>query len=84
MIATVADTIASTPLQDLHDAGPSSRAMAKVMAGGALTTEEVVPEEPEDVAPAVKRRRRAWMVTLFVLLANVKSYFNQRLTITSD
>lgn len=69
VIATVADTIASTPLQDLHDAGPSSRAMAKVMAGGALTTEEVVPEEPEDVAPAVKRRRRAWMVTLFVLLA---------------
>lgn len=69
VIATVADTIASTPLQELHDAGPSSRAMAKVMAGGALTTEEVVPEEPEDVAPAVKRRRRAWMVTLFVLLA---------------
>ena len=69
VIAAVADTIAAPPLQDTHDAGPSSRAMAKVMAGGALTTEEVAPEEPDDVAPSVKRRRRAWMVTLFVLLA---------------
>lgn len=69
VIATVADTIASAPLQDTNDAGPSTRAMAKVMAGGALTTEEVVPEDHGEVAPAVRRRRRAWMVTLFVLLA---------------
>ncbi|WP_425864156.1 Stk1 family PASTA domain-containing Ser/Thr kinase [Arthrobacter sp. TWP1-1] len=51
------------------DGGPSTRAMAKVMAGGALTTDIGEPENLGEVAPAQKRRRRAWMVSLFVLLA---------------
>ncbi|MHA7270983.1 Stk1 family PASTA domain-containing Ser/Thr kinase [Arthrobacter sp. HLT1-20] len=53
------------------DDGPATRAMAKVMAGGALTTPDTSEEDVEDVAPALKRRRRAWMATLFVLLAIV-------------
>ncbi|WP_343318864.1 Stk1 family PASTA domain-containing Ser/Thr kinase [Arthrobacter sp. TMP15] len=51
------------------DGGPSTRAMAKVLAGGALTTHENVVEEAAAVPRAQKRRRGAWMVTLFVLLA---------------
>ena len=51
------------------DEGPSTRAMAKVLAGGSLTTDDVVSDEMTDVAPALKRRRRAWMATLFVMLA---------------
>ncbi len=56
-------------VQLMHDGGPSTRAMAKVLAGGALTTNDGVSEEAEDLSTSVKRRRRAWMVTLFVLLA---------------
>ncbi len=62
----------SAPTHDLSvtdDGGPSTRAMAKVMAGGALTTDVGEPENLGEVAPAQKRRRRAWMVSLFVLLA---------------
>ncbi|ALV46806.1 hypothetical protein MB46_16205 [Arthrobacter alpinus] len=51
------------------DGGPSTRAMAKVLAGGALTTVDGEPEDLGAVQPAQKRRRRAWMVSLFVLLA---------------
>lgn len=51
------------------DGGPATRAMARVMAGGALTTHDADGEEVDDLAPATKRRRRAWMTTLFVLLA---------------
>lgn len=53
------------------DAGPSTRAMAKVMAGGSLTTEEDhnAAQVPWGPPPAVKRRRIAWMTTLFVLVA---------------
>jgi serine/threonine protein kinase/beta-lactam-binding protein with PASTA domain len=62
----------ASPTYDLSvtdDGGPSTRAMAKVMAGGALTTDTGEPENLGEVAPAQKRRRRAWMVSLFVLLA---------------
>lgn len=69
VIAAVAEPLTAAPLRDKHDAGPSSRAMAKVMAGGALTTDDGEPEQAHDLAPAVKRRRRAWMVTLFVVVA---------------
>lgn len=55
----------------VDDGGPATRAMAKVLAGGHLTTDDGVIEELPDVAPALKRRRTAWMVTLFVLLAIV-------------
>lgn len=61
--------LASSPVLD--DGGPATRAMAKVMAGGALTTADASGQEVEDLAPALKRRRRAWMATLFVLLAIV-------------
>lgn len=55
----------------IPDGGPATRAMAKVIAGGALTTEENYSEteEPGEVPPSVKRRRRAWMTTLFVFVA---------------
>lgn len=66
LVASLADTEAMLP-----DDGPSTRAMAKVMAGGALTTDGGEPEDAAEVPPALKRRRRAWMVTLFVLLALV-------------
>ncbi|MDJ0355754.1 Stk1 family PASTA domain-containing Ser/Thr kinase [Paenarthrobacter sp. PH39-S1] len=62
-----------------HDGGPSTRAMAKVLAGGPLTTGDAPDEDPDALPlglPAEKerdrtskRRRRAWIVTLFVLLA---------------
>ncbi len=62
-----------------HDGGPATRAMAKVLAGGPLTTGEA-PDEDPDALPLglptekertrdAKRRRRAWIVTLFILLA---------------
>ncbi len=56
-------------VQPIDDGGPSTRAMAKVLAGGALTTDDGVSEEADDLSTSVKRRRRAWMITLFVLLA---------------
>lgn len=59
------------PVQAVDDGGPSTRAMAKVLAGGALTTDDDGSEQSEDVAPADKRRRRAWMITLFIGLAIV-------------
>lgn len=59
----------ATQFSGTDDDGPSTRAMAKVLAGGALTTGEPDTQQTRDVAPAVKRRRRAWMVTLFVVLA---------------
>ncbi|MFC8304735.1 Stk1 family PASTA domain-containing Ser/Thr kinase [Specibacter sp. NPDC057265] len=65
-------TAAASPLTGtpIPDGGPATRAMAKVMAGGALTTEDSYDhrEQPGEVLPAVKRRRRAWMTTLFVLV----------------
>lgn len=60
-----------TPATPIDDDGPATRAIAKVLAGGSLTTDDGVIEEVADLAPAVKRRRTAWMVTLFVLLAIV-------------
>lgn len=72
-VAPVAEPVpvalVSTPVPD--DDGPATRAMAKVMAGGALTTPDTSGEDVADVAPALKRRRKAWMATLFVLLAIV-------------
>lgn len=62
-------TIGTGEIGTPDDGGPSTRAMAKVMAGGALTTDDAVFVEAADVPRAQKRRRRAWMVTLFVLLA---------------
>ncbi|WP_113716399.1 Stk1 family PASTA domain-containing Ser/Thr kinase [Arthrobacter dokdonensis] len=51
------------------DNGPATRAMAKVLAGGALTSDDGgAPEVPGEPDRAVKRRRRAWVVTLFVFL----------------
>ncbi|WP_285727948.1 Stk1 family PASTA domain-containing Ser/Thr kinase [Psychromicrobium xiongbiense] len=56
------------------DAGPSTRAMAKVLSGGSLTTGE--PDEAEEVPLGlmnekevdrrVRRRRRAWITVLFI------------------
>ncbi|MFQ4150509.1 Stk1 family PASTA domain-containing Ser/Thr kinase [Arthrobacter sp. LAPM80] len=59
------------PLPAMDDDGPSTRAMAKVLAGGTLTTQSGDPEELNAIPLAQKRRRRAWMATLFVLLAIV-------------
>ncbi|GAA4655976.1 Stk1 family PASTA domain-containing Ser/Thr kinase [Arthrobacter cryoconiti] len=53
----------------VQDDGPSTRAMAKVLAGGALTHDGVVEEDPREPAKSVQRRRRAWTITLFVFLA---------------
>ncbi|AIY02389.1 non-spific serine/threonine protein kinase [Arthrobacter sp. PAMC 25486] len=69
LVATAPPAADATHLTD--DGGPATRAMAKVLTGGPLTTDDGVIEEVPDVAPATKRRRRAWMVTLFVLLAVV-------------
>ena len=66
---TSATVVDGTVLTD--DAGPATRAMARVLAGGPLTTDDGEVEEVPDVAPSIKRRRRAWMATLFVLLAIV-------------
>ncbi|WP_045075969.1 Stk1 family PASTA domain-containing Ser/Thr kinase [Psychromicrobium lacuslunae] len=69
--------VVSTPISE---EGPATRAMAKVLSGGSLTTEST-EEEPEqlplslleskEIDKATKRRRRAWIVTLFVVLALV-------------
>lgn len=53
------------------DDAPATRAIAKELAGGSLTTDDGAIEEIIDVAPAVRRRRTAWMVTLFVFLVVV-------------
>ncbi|PYI68078.1 Stk1 family PASTA domain-containing Ser/Thr kinase [Arthrobacter livingstonensis] len=53
-----------------EDGGPATRAMAKVLAGGALTTDDGgTPEVPGEQDRSVKRRRRAWITTLFIFLA---------------
>ncbi|PYI37225.1 Stk1 family PASTA domain-containing Ser/Thr kinase [Arthrobacter psychrolactophilus] len=63
---------AATPSPaETDDGGPSTRAMAKVLAGGPLTTDEAEPENLGEVAPSQKRRRTAWMVSMFVVLALV-------------
>ncbi len=54
------------PVQRIDDDGPSTRAMAKVLAGGALTSYDGDHQRMDDLAPAVKRRRQAWIATLFV------------------
>ncbi|NVM96608.1 Stk1 family PASTA domain-containing Ser/Thr kinase [Arthrobacter wenxiniae] len=54
------------------DGGPATRAMAKVLAGGALTTDDGgASEGPEEPDRGVRRRRRAWVLTLFVFLAMI-------------
>lgn len=65
----VTESVGTEEFGTPDDGGPSTRAMAKVMAGGALTTGDRVFEEAADVPRAQKQRRRAWMMTLFVLLA---------------
>ncbi|MDJ0312043.1 Stk1 family PASTA domain-containing Ser/Thr kinase [Arthrobacter sp. H35-D1] len=62
---------ATGPVQAVDDGGPSTRAMAKVLAGGALTTDDGGAEQAADVPPADNRRRRAWMITLFLGLVIV-------------
>ena len=55
---------------DTQSEGPHTRAVAKVMAGGALTRNDAGPRDmPEGPDVATKRRRRAWITTLFVFLA---------------
>lgn len=61
--------------------GPSTRAMAKVLSGGPLTSGDVQEDEPEhvpmgflqdqEISKAAKRKRGAWIITLFVVLALV-------------
>lgn len=68
-VETLPPTAAAT--RQFDDEEPSTRAMAKVMSGGSLTTTDEGLEEPTEPAQAVKRRRRAWIVTLFVFLALV-------------
>ncbi|MGO2542003.1 MAG: Stk1 family PASTA domain-containing Ser/Thr kinase [Specibacter sp.] len=65
----VTESVGTEEFGTPDDGGPSTRAMAKVMAGGALTTDDRALEETADVPRAQKQRRRAWMVTLFVLVA---------------
>jgi eukaryotic-like serine/threonine-protein kinase len=59
------------PAEDHHvdDGGPSTRAMAKVLAGGTLASNDGGTEVPNERDRAVKRRRRAWITTLFVFVA---------------
>ncbi|MCY0905899.1 Stk1 family PASTA domain-containing Ser/Thr kinase [Arthrobacter sp. H14-L1] len=80
-VATVAVAVEARPRPGAHylqDDGPATRAMAKALTGGPLTTGSV-PEEDPDALPlglpaekeldrTVRRRRRAWIITLFVLL----------------
>ncbi|MGA7206835.1 MAG: Stk1 family PASTA domain-containing Ser/Thr kinase [Specibacter sp.] len=76
------DTVASAPkpapaavelpVAALHgdDGGPSTRAMAKILAGGTLASNDGGHTEvPDDRDRAAKRRRRAWITTLFVFVA---------------
>ncbi|WP_104090655.1 Stk1 family PASTA domain-containing Ser/Thr kinase [Arthrobacter sp. GMC3] len=70
--AALAAPAVQVPPEDSHDDGPSTRAMAKVLAGGALTTDHddtTGPEVPNESELKAKRRRRAWITTLFVFLA---------------
>ncbi|WP_125614169.1 Stk1 family PASTA domain-containing Ser/Thr kinase [Specibacter cremeus] len=72
--ASTATAVVVAPITAAHadDDGPATRAMAKVMAGGALTTEpEMALEVGDEPGRAVRRRRRAWIATLFVFLALV-------------
>ncbi|MFB9164093.1 Stk1 family PASTA domain-containing Ser/Thr kinase [Arthrobacter psychrochitiniphilus] len=69
VIAAVSEPQKLMPAPAIDAGGPSTRAMAKELAGGALTTNGGVPEDTDNLYPSVKRRRRAWMVTLFVVLA---------------
>ncbi|HEY8294876.1 MAG TPA: Stk1 family PASTA domain-containing Ser/Thr kinase, partial [Micrococcaceae bacterium] len=58
---------------------PATRALAKVRTGGPLTTGPAPEDDPEalplglprerSVDPEARRRRRAWIVTLFIFLA---------------
>ncbi|WP_394940354.1 Stk1 family PASTA domain-containing Ser/Thr kinase [Psychromicrobium sp. YIM B11713] len=73
-IPTKLPAVAPIPIPEEE---PVTRAMAKVLSGGPLTTEgaEEEPEqvpltflEAKDVDKATKRRRRAWIITLFVVL----------------
>jgi len=71
-IAAFSVPVAEGPAQDTYDDGPSTRAMAKVLAGGALTADHdgvADPEVSREPDPKVKRRRRAWITTLFIFLA---------------
>jgi len=57
---------------DTQAEGPHTRAVAKVMAGGALTKNDGgAPGVLEGPDASTKRRRRAWITTLFVFLAFV-------------
>ena len=68
--AAVEPVLTPDPAQVMDDGGPATRAMAKVLAGGPLTTYDGgVPEEPLGPDRATKRRRRAWTTILFVFLA---------------
>ena len=65
-VSTVPEPATMVP----DDGGPATRAMAKVLAGGALTTDDDgTTEVPGGPDRSVRRRRRAWTTTLFVLLA---------------
>lgn len=76
-IPTKLPTVASVPLGEDE---PATRAMAKVLSGGPLTTEST-EDEPEQVPltfveqaeidKATRRRRRAWIITLFTVLVLV-------------
>lgn len=71
-VPAAAVSVAKVPVHELYDDGPSTRAMAKVLAGGALTTDhdgDLDPEVSKEPGLAVKRRRRAWITTLFIFLA---------------
>lgn len=67
-----------TPDDQNPDNGPATRAMAKVISGGPLTTGEPHEDEPEqmplgllderELSKGAKRKRRAWIITLFVVL----------------
>jgi beta-lactam-binding protein with PASTA domain/tRNA A-37 threonylcarbamoyl transferase component Bud32 len=68
--AAVEPVVGLDPVSEMDDGGPATRAMAKVLAGGPLTTfDGGVPEEPLSPDRATKRRRRAWTTILFVFLA---------------
>ncbi|WP_427015907.1 Stk1 family PASTA domain-containing Ser/Thr kinase [Pseudarthrobacter sp. P1] len=50
---------------------PATRAMAKALSGGALTTDDGTEPVADGPDRAVKVRRRTWMATFFVFLAIV-------------
>lgn len=70
-------TVSNSEIPD-RDNGPETRAMAKVISGGPLTTGEAQDDEPEqmslglldekELSKGTKRKRRAWIITLFVVL----------------